>query len=266
MAADLNRPWLGATEPFKIYGNVYFVGTGPASSHLIDTGDGLILLDPGYPESLYLVIDSIHRMGFSTKDIRILLHSHGHYDHIGATRAMVELTGAETWLGAEDVPYAEGRETPETLTPMDSYAFTPDHILEDGGTISLGNTTIRCVHTPGHTMGTYSFFFDAYGEEGPLRCGMFGGVGFNTMRRSYLDPNCLDNSCRQMFLASVERMKQEHVDIFLGNHIGNNDTLGKGAAVLAGEGNPFLHTGGEWKNFLAWLEQRMHNLIRSEEV
>ena len=104
----MKHPWKGAREPFQIYGNLYFVGTEPASTHLIDTGEGLIVLDPGYPQSLYLVIDGIWRLGFRPEDVKIILHSHGHYDHLGGTRALAELTGAKTYISALDAPYADG--------------------------------------------------------------------------------------------------------------------------------------------------------------
>ena len=86
---DINQPWLGAMPCFKLYGNVYFVGTSHASTHLIDTGDGLLMLDSGYQESLYLVLEGIQRLGFRTTDLRWILHSHGHIDHVGATKALV---------------------------------------------------------------------------------------------------------------------------------------------------------------------------------
>ena len=65
----LHRVWESRMEPFRVFGNLYFVGTEPASAHLIDTGAGLILLDSGYPETLYLVLDSIRRLGFRLEDL-----------------------------------------------------------------------------------------------------------------------------------------------------------------------------------------------------
>ena len=65
----LNQIWNTYMTPFRIFGNLYFVGTKPASAHLIDTGDGLILLDSGYPETLYLVMDGIRELGFSPYDL-----------------------------------------------------------------------------------------------------------------------------------------------------------------------------------------------------
>lgn len=263
----MELPWQGYVEPFRIYGNLYFVGTRPAPNHLIDTGEGLILLDTGYPQSLYLVVDAIWRLGFSPDQIKMIVHTHGHYDHLGGTRALVELTGAKTYLGRQDASYADGS---ENLTWADllgfeyKESFVPDVLLEDGDVIRLGNTEIRCVHTPGHTPGTFSFFFDVYGEEGTKRCGLFGGVGFNSMELSFLDARGLSHGCRADFVRSCRRLKGESIDLFLGNHNHDNDMVGKRRRMLAGERNPFLDTGGEWLAFLERLEQKMIERILAQ--
>ncbi len=261
------QPWEGYLSPFRIYGNLYFVGTRPAPNHLIDTGDGLILLDTGYPHSLYLVLDAVWRLGFSPDQIKMIVHSHGHYDHLGGTRGLVELTGARTYLGREDASYADGSVN-LTWADLLGYeyreAFVPDVLLEDGDVITLGNTEIRCVHTPGHTPGTFSFFFDAVGEEGRKRCGLFGGVGFNSMELSFLDERGLSHDCRADFIRSCRKLKRERVDIFLGNHSHNNDLVSKIRRMGEGEENPFLNTNGEWLAFLERLEKSMTEKILAE--
>lgn len=102
----MKTPWIGYIKPFRMFGGLYFVGAKPAATHIIDTGDGLILLDSGYPQSLYLVTEGIREMGFSPMDIKYIIHSHGRYDYLGATKAIVELTDAKTFIGEQDVPYA----------------------------------------------------------------------------------------------------------------------------------------------------------------
>ena len=77
----IEKPWEGRIAPFKIIGNVYFCGTFQASCHLIDTGDGLILVDPGYENTLYLVIDSIYKLGFRPEQIKYIINTHSHDDH-----------------------------------------------------------------------------------------------------------------------------------------------------------------------------------------
>ena len=87
------RPWEFRVEPFRIAGNVHYVGNSDVSSHLIDTGDGLILLDTAFPQTVYLLLESVRRLGFRPDDLRWIVHCHGHYDHFGGTRALGELTG-----------------------------------------------------------------------------------------------------------------------------------------------------------------------------
>lgn len=260
----MKYPWEGTHEPFRIYGNLYFVGTRPASTHLIDTGDGLIVIDPGYPQSLYAVVDGIWRLGFKPDDVKIILHSHGHYDHLGATRALAEMTGAKTYISEIDAPYADGSVDltwARELGHVYYEAFKPDVLLRDGDVIKLGNTEILCWITPGHTPGTTSFFFDAHGEQGDRRCAMFGGAGFNSMGRSFLDKYGLPHSLRSDFIRSCRRLQTQDIDIFLGNHVGNNDTLGKYKKMKETGENPFLDTNGEWKAYLRALELEMTEKI-----
>ena len=198
----------------------------------------------------------------------MIVHTHGHYDHLGGTKALCELTGAKTYLGQEDASYADGTEN-LTWADLLGYeyreAFVPDVLLKDGDVISLGNTEIRCVHTPGHTPGTYSFFFDAIGEQGKKRCGLFGGVGFNSMGLSFLDERGLSHACRADFIRSVRKLKKEHVDIFLGNHAHNNGLREKVKRMTEGcEKNPFMDTDGEWQAFLDELERKMTEKILAE--
>ena len=69
----MKKPWEGSFEPLRIFGNLYFVGTPPASVHIVDTGEGLIMLDTGYQQSLYMVIDNIYRVGLDPHDIKYIL-------------------------------------------------------------------------------------------------------------------------------------------------------------------------------------------------
>ena len=74
-SAMKKQPWLGKMTPFKIIGNTYFVGTYQASCHVIDTGDGLIMIDPGYTQTAYLVIDSLYQLGFNPRDVKYIINT-----------------------------------------------------------------------------------------------------------------------------------------------------------------------------------------------
>lgn len=210
-------------EPFRIVGGVYFVGTYRASSHLIDTGDGLILIDSGYSETLYLVIDSIHRAGFDPNDIKYIVNTHWHWDHTEGTAAIAAMSGARTVIGEHDADEARAY-------------FEPDILVSDGDELTLGNTTIRFMHTPGHTRGTVSLFFDVTEQGRTLRVGMFGGAGRNTL----VPGKYYYEGCREDYFASIERLRGEPVDVMLGNHVWNNDTERKGQVLRETGENLFI--------------------------
>lgn len=240
------NPWEGKIAPFKIVGNVYFVGTFQASTHLIDTGDGLILIDPGYADSFYLVIDGIYKLGFTPKDIKYIVNTHWHWDHVEATAALADLSGAKTLLGRYDEEKAKRY-------------FLPDILIKDGDILSLGNTQMYFMETPGHTKGTISFFFDTTENGKTYRVGMFGGAGANTLKAGEFD----FEGCREAYRDSLHRLKKEKVDVFIGNHVWNNDTFGKAKILLEAGENTFID-GKLWGRFLDFCEKRLDEVIQSE--
>ncbi|MBQ4518038.1 MAG: MBL fold metallo-hydrolase [Clostridia bacterium] len=259
----MNKPWENQVKPFKIIGNVYFVGYIAASSHLIDTGDGLILIDTGYPNGLYLVIDSIYTLGFNPKDVKYIIHTHGHYDHCGATRAFTSLYGGKTFIGAGDEDYVNGKKDLTWARELGyEYhgAFDADEILHDGDCVELGNTKIEILSTPGHTPGTISLFFDTEENQQTYKVGMHGGVGANSMKLKWLAENGLSLNCREQFLNGIKKLKSKPVDVFLGNHVENNDTIGKYKRSLIEKENPFIDPQG-WIEFLSMCEDMVKKMI-----
>lgn len=232
------KHYQGHVAPFKIIGNVYFVGCIPASSHLIDTGDGLILIDTGYEDTLFLLIDSIYRLGFRPEDVKYIIHTHWHGDHTAATAGLVELSGAKTFIGHKDAERVK------------KY-FTPDVLLHEGDKVTLGNTEIDILETPGHTEGCISLFFNVTDNGKTYRVGTFGGAGANTLTPGHYE----FDTCVQDYLASLERLHQQQVDVFIGNHVWNNDTCNKGARLLAGGENEFIDS-QLWHQFLDFCEAR----------
>ena len=256
------EPQLGYVKPGRIFGNLYFVGSHPASTHLIDTGDGLILIDPGYIDTFYLVIQNIWELGFNPRDIKYIVISHGHGDHMNATKALVALTGAKTFLGKPDLELVS---QVENATGVRIYPFTPDVLLEDGDEIELGNTKMRFVASPGHTLGTMSIFFDVTDGTRTVRAGMHGGVGLNTLNREFLDRTGTPYENRDLYFQSLARLKSEHVDVFIGNHVGNNDTEGKLARVHEGDADAFLDPEA-WPRFLDSCREKLLALIEKEKT
>lgn len=263
-------PFEGYIKPFKILSNLYFVGSRPASTHIIDTGDGLIMIDSGYPQTLYLVLANLADLGLDYHNIKYIIHSHGHYDHLGATKALVDLTGAKTFIGSADAPYADGTldlTWAKELGSVYCEAFTPDVLLFDGDKITLGNTIITCISTPGHTPGTMSFFFDIYDGDKTYTCGMHGGVGLNSMKREFLEKYNLSTKCQQDFIEGLKKVRNIPVDIFIGNHVGNNQTEEK-AKMLESfpySTNPFIDKNA-WPTFIDKCLDDINILIEKEKM
>lgn len=243
----LEKVWQGRIEPFEIIKNVYFVGTFQASCHIIDTGDGLIMIDTGYSNTLYLVIDSLYKLGYKPADVKYIVNTHWHGDHVEATDAMANLSGAKTIIGTEDFEKAK------------KY-FTADLTVKDGDTLTLGNVTLEFMETPGHTKGTISFFFNIECNGKNYRVGTFGGAGANTLAQGKFDYD----GCREDYRNSLNRLRAECVDVFIGNHTWNNNTEEYGNLLRTTGENKFIdHT--LWTRFLDFCEARLDKVIADDE-
>lgn len=246
----MSRYWLNQesryVHPFQIYGNVWYVGDSWVCVHLIDTGDGLLLIDSGNCGASAMLVNAIWEAGFNPADVKWIIHSHGHVDHIGAANFFKRMFGTKLYLGEPDARMF--RERPELAYVQDAHddfeeLFVPDYEIKEGDVLTFGNTTMTFYMVPGHTDGCIACFFDAQGLEGAKRCGYYGGFGFNTLQKDYLieigDP---EYHTRTVYLNSLAKVRDQKVELFLGNHCINNDTLGRRERQLADpEGpNPFL--------------------------
>ena len=252
--------WGEYIKPEKIFGNLYFIGIRAVCTHLIDTSEGLIIIDPGYRESLHIIIHNIWELGFNPMLIKYIVVSHAHFDHMDSVNDLAEMTGAKTFIGKDDLPLLTGESYQYPIT-----SFKPDILLGDKDIITLGNTQIRCVSTPGHTDGTTSFFFDITDGEKTYCAGMFGGAGSNTLRKAFMIEHKIPFENRQKMVDSIKRLQNEKVDIFLGNHLQDNNTEEKLNKIRLGEENPFLKNGqAEWDAFLSKKLAQINKIIRED--
>lgn len=234
-----DRPWEFAVEPFRVAGKVFYIGDSWVASYLIDTGAGLILIDAMMPQCTYLLLENIRKLGYDPADIKILLLSHAHYDHCGGATAISKLTGCKIYMGKEDLFFLTDR--PDLIFVANNW-FTPfqvDEFYDEHKPVHLGNISIETIHTPGHTPGTYSFFFDVEEKGITYRCGMHGGIGVNTLDDEYFQETGLPISLRDDFERSLLHLRNEKVDIALGSHANHTDMLGK-ARRMTEQHNPFI--------------------------
>lgn len=251
-------------EPFKMHKNIYFVGSTKVSVHIIDTADGLVMIDTGYPDMYEDILYSMNKLGLNPKDICAIFHSHGHIDHFGCTKQFKEISGAKTYISRIDNDIVNGtydlswaKELGLERLPY----FNCDVLIEDGDVFKFGKTSIRCRLTPGHTDGVLSFFITTEGDD--VVAAMHGGIGVNTLKADFLKAYNFSFENREIFRKGLHALADEKVDLVLGNHPGQSDTVGKLEKVKNGEN---IIDSTEWKRFLKWAESNLDEVIKSEKL
>jgi len=162
---DWSRPY----QPFRIAGNLYYVGSYDLASYLITTPAGNILINTGLPGSEKMINKNIASLGFKPADTRILLTTQAHFDHMGGTAAIQQLTGAKMMVDRGDSSVvADGGKSDYAIET--GYAPVRIHrLLNHGDTIRLGGMNLVMLHHPGHTKGSCSFLFDVKDERSTYR-------------------------------------------------------------------------------------------------
>ncbi len=164
VAEPQNTPaeWAKPYPPFRVAGNLYYVGTYDLACYLVTTPQGNILINTGLAASAPLIKSNIEALGFKFPDTKILLTTQAHYDHLGAMAAIKKVTGSRMMVDEKDAEvmesggksdYALGGQAP-TYEPLHA-----DRLLRDGDTIRLGDTELVMLHHPGHTKGSCSYLF-----------------------------------------------------------------------------------------------------------
>ena len=164
--------WSKPYQPFRIVGNLYYVGTYDLACYLVTTPQGNILINTGLASSLPLIKANIEALGFSFSEIKILLTTQAHYDHMGAMAAIKKATGAAMMVNEKDAGVlADGGKSDYALGGPVA-AFEPlgaDRLLLDGDTVALGEARLVMLHHPGHTKGSCSYLFDVKDEKRSYR-------------------------------------------------------------------------------------------------
>lgn len=173
-AQTVNEPkhnpeaWSKPLKPFRIAGDVYYVGTYDLACYFIVTDEGNILINTGLAGSLPQIKQNIADLGFRFSDIKILLTTQAHFDHLGAMAAIKKQTGAKFWADkAEADVLKSGGATDYELGRLgvSFEPLVPDSLLEDNAVVQLGNAKITLLHHPGHTKGSCSYLLTTQDEK-----------------------------------------------------------------------------------------------------
>jgi metallo-beta-lactamase class B len=238
---DLFRRNVGTREqqyaqfpPHKIIGNIYYVGTEALSSFLVSTPDGLILINSAYEGVVPVIRKSVEQLGFKFTDIKILLGSHAHADHMEGDALVKELTGARVMAMAEDVPALE------KMTPGGK-PHPIDHVLHDGETVMLGGTTLIAHLTPGHTRGCTSWELKVPEGGKTYDVVIIGSIGVNPGYKLVNNPDV--PQIADEYRRSFRLLRSLPADVPLGSHPAMYRMAEKFAKIGKGP-NPFIDPEG----------------------
>ncbi|HQZ97175.1 MAG TPA: subclass B3 metallo-beta-lactamase [Pyrinomonadaceae bacterium] len=227
-------------EPFRIIGNVYYVGASEVTSFLIVTPKGHILVDAGFPQTAPQIIKNIRTLGFKPEEIRLMVNTQAHFDHAGGFAELKRLSGAKMIASPLDkVMIEDGGKN--DFTWGDELSYEPikvDRVIQNREKISLGGATLTAIFTPGHTKGCTAWEYTVT-EKGRKYKVLFWGSASSPGYKFFGNKNYPD------IVADYEKtfavMKTLKPDVFLASHGSFFDLFEKAEKIRARrEPNPFI--------------------------
>src|SRR5215472_14297414 len=238
-ATDWSKPF----PPHKVVGNLYYVGSEQLASFLITTPEGHILINSDFEQTVPVIRAAVEKLGFKFTDVKILLGSHAHGDHMEGDAMVKELTGARVMAMEQDVPALK------RITPGGK-PHPIDRVLHDGDEVKLGGATLTAHLTPGHTKGCTTWSMKASEAGKTYNVVIVCSVGWNP---GYILVNNEDYpQISDDYVRSFATLRKLPCDIFLAAHSGFYDLAGKYAKLGPGRPNPFVDHAG----YLAYIAEK----------
>jgi metallo-beta-lactamase class B len=257
--------WNVARAPFLLHGKSWYVGTQGLSAVLIDTGDGLVLIDGALPQSAPLIAANIESLGFKISDVKWILNSHPHFDHAGGIAALQRLSGAKvasTVRGAEALRLGNApHDDPQVGFGPQANAFPPVAAvteLADGAVLSVGSVSLVLHATPGHTPGGATWSWTSCtGKDcvDIVYADSLTAVSAPGFRYS-------DDPARvAQFRATLEKVGALDCDLAVSAHPGPTNLFERAAARDAGKAEPAFFDDQSCRAYAAfghdWLDKRL---------
>jgi len=235
-------------EPFRIIGNIYYVGASEVTSYLITSPEGHILLDGGFPETAPIIERNIQKLGYKLSDVKILISTHAHYDHAGGLAELKRATEAKLYASAPEIPLlaAGGK---DDFAFGNRFLFPPvkaDETVKDNQVLHVGSAAMKAHLTPGHTKGCTTWTAEV-SENGEKHTAVF--VCSISMPGGYkLVNNAKYPQIADDYKQTYKKLRALNADVFLGSHASFWDMEGKRKKMGSGA-NPFVDPAG-YKEFL----------------
>jgi len=245
-----NKPF----PPYKVIGNIYFVGTENLGSFLITTPEGHVLINSDFESTVPQIRASVEKLGFQFTDIKILLGSHAHGDHMEGDALVKELTAAQVMVMDQDIP-AISRLTPH------GKPHPIDRVIHDGEEVKLGGTTLVAHLTPGHTKGCTTWTLKTQENGKTYDVVILGSIGVNP--NYILVNNKSYPEIASDYVRGFKVLRSLHCDVFLASHGAFYGMAEKYAKLKDGGPNPFIDPAGyrahldlQEKNFQSKLAEQ----------
>jgi metallo-beta-lactamase class B len=264
--AQSSPDWTEPFPPFRIAGNLYYVGSKGLANFLITTPQGNILINSDQVSNVPLIKASIEKLGFKFTDTKILLISHAHSDHDGGSAMIKKMTGAKYMVMDADVPVVEsGGKADFQYGNNPDFLYPPakvDRVLHDGDEVSLSGAVLVAHLTPGHTKGCTTWTMKVTEGGKTYNVVIVGGP--------YVNPGykLIHNQNYPQIAEDYERMwsvlKSLPCDIFLGAHGAYFDLEQKYSLGKDGAPNPFIDPAG-YKTFVTEKEQEFRTELAKQK-
>ena len=262
---DANPSWVQPFPAFKIVGNLYYVGSQDLAAYLVVTPQGNILINSNLESSPPQIKQAIESLGFKYKDTKILLVSHGHFDHCAGSAQIKRQTGARYEVMQQDVPVVEsGGRDDFHYGSRESFWFPRtkvDQVLHDGETVSLGGTTLTAHLTAGHTKGTTSWTLDEQDNGRTLHVVIVGSPNVNPGYK--LVNNKSYPQIAADYKHQFEVLRNLPCDVFLGAHGAYFGLHEKYDRFKNGDRNAFIDPAG-YKAYIAERQQAFESELKKQ--
>jgi len=253
-------------EPFpahRVIGNVYHVGSKDIAVFLITTDEGHILINSGFEQTVPLIRANVQSLGFKMSDVKIILASHAHGDHVAGLALLKEMTGADVYIMNGDVDViAAGGQGQYLYTDSRWRPCKVDRVLQDKSEVKLGGTTLIARRTPGHTAGCTTWTWTVTDNGKDYHVVVIGSPNVNpgfqlVGNKDY--PLIADD-----FAKTFKILKSLKCDVFLGAHGGYYGMVEKYERINSGK-NPFIDPDG-YRDYVAMKEQAFREKLAQQKA
>jgi metallo-beta-lactamase class B len=262
---ETERSWNQPVEPFKIIGNIYYVGASEIASFLIATPQGHILIDGGFEETAPQILANIKKLGFKPGEVKYLLNSQSHSDHAGGFAELKRATGAKLAIMEQDKAEVEagGRGDFAWGDTMLFPAVKVDRTLHDGDALALGGASLKALRTPGHTKGCTTWTTTATENDKPYNVVW---VCSTTAPGYKLVGNTQYPNIVQDYRRTFEILKKLPCDVFLASH-GNFFNLEEKSKQIRADAarNPFIDPDG-YQQFLERTQRDFETELKRQSA